>query len=117
MTSARREDRELIRPGLLPAVIGAASALIGIGLLGSDQYLIIRFLLSILALIIAVFAWQGRKRLWLVPLAAIAVLWNPVIPFEFAGAGWMAAHVAAAGTFLAVGMFLRVRDHGPRRRG
>ncbi len=103
-------QQELIRPGLLPGILGAVAAMAGLMLLGSDTYLIVRFAVSILALIIAVYAFQGRKWLWLLPLLAIAVVWNPVFPLEFAGTMWRAAHVLVAGMLLAIGVFLRVPE-------
>lgn len=59
MTTVRGDRQELIRPGLLPGVIAATAALAGLALLESDLYLVIRFVLSILAAIMAVCAWQG----------------------------------------------------------
>lgn len=100
----------MVRPGLLPALLAAAAALAGVGLVGSGFFDIIRYVLSILALIIAVYVWQGRKWPFLIPLVAIAVAWNPVFPFDFAGPLWTAAHVLAAAVFLAVGLLLKVPD-------
>ena len=95
------------RPALLPALLGGTAVLLGLLLLGSEGYLGVRYTVSILALITAVFAVQARAWLWLPPLAAVAVLWNPVLPFEFSGQLWIAGHVLAAGVMLAAGFFIR----------
>jgi hypothetical protein len=107
---ATRDEKKppQIRPAFVPGVLGAVVAFSGTGLIGSDAFVIIRFGISILALIIAVFAWQGRKWLWLIPLGALAVLWNPVVPVPMEGRPWVLAHVAAAAVFLVVAFFLRV---------
>jgi hypothetical protein len=105
-----------IRPAFLPGILGAVVAFAGTGLIGSDVYLVIRFAISILALIMAVYAVQGRRWLWLIPLAALAVAWNPVVPFDFSGQPWVLAHIAAAAVFLLVGFLLRVPDPEPDRR-
>ncbi|WP_286278743.1 DUF6804 family protein [Naasia aerilata] len=107
MTRRTDQPPPQIRPGFLPGILGAVVAFVGTGLIGSDAYLIIRFAISILALILAVFAGQGRKWLWLIPLVALAVVWNPVVPFGFSGPPWVLAHIAAAAVFLVVAFFLR----------
>lgn len=116
---SRRTDQPAeIRPGFLPGILGAVVAFVGTGLIGSEAYLIILFAISILALILAVFAGQGRKWLWLLPLVALAVVWNPVVPFRFSGPLWVIAHIAAAAVFLLVAFFLRTPapDAPPPRR-
>jgi hypothetical protein len=112
---SRRTDQPppTIRPGFLPGILGAVVAFVGTGLFGSDAYLVILFGISILALILAVFAVQGRKWLWLIPLVALAVIWNPVLPFDFAGPLWLLAHLAAAAVFLVVAFFLRTPAPDP----
>ena len=116
MSRSGSERPARIRPAFLPGILGAAVAFAGTGLLGSDAYLIIRFAVSVLALIMAVYAVQGRRWLWVLPLAALAVVWNPVIPFDFEGPPWLLAHVAAAAVFLIVGLLLTVPDPDPNRR-
>lgn len=111
MSSARKTQQPgELRPALLPGLLGAIATVIAIFLLGSDLYFAVRFIISILACIIAVFAVQGRAWWWLPVLVAIVVLWNPVVPFEFQGPLWSAAHILAAGALLAVGLFLKVPE-------
>jgi hypothetical protein len=109
------ERPALIRPAFLPGILGAVVAFVGTGLVGSDFYLIIRFVISILAVIIAVYAVQGRRWLWVLPLAALAVIWNPVFPVDFSGPPWLFAHIAAAAVFLLAGFFITVPDTGQGR--
>ena len=116
MSRSGGERPALIRPALLPGSLGAVVAFVGTGLIGSDLYLVIRFAISILALIMAVYAAQARRWLWILPLAALAVIWNPVVPFDFSGQPWVLAHIAAAAVFLLVGFFLRVPGPAPSRR-
>ncbi|MCU1443792.1 MAG: hypothetical protein JWQ59_1942 [Cryobacterium sp.] len=108
MSRSRGIEPTLIRPGLLPAILAAIALVVGIFLVGADAYLVVQFAVSILALIIAVYAVQGRKWRWLAPLMVVAVLWNPVLPLPFGGTLWLVAHVLAAAAVLAVGLFLRV---------
>lgn len=118
MSRGGSERPALIRPAFLPGILGAVVAFAGAGLVGSDAYLVIRFGISILALIMAAYAGQGRKWWWILPLAALAVIWNPVVPFAFSGRPWVLAHIAAAAVFLVVGFLLKVpdRDGTARRR-
>jgi hypothetical protein len=116
VTRIRGEQPRLIRPAFLPGILGAVAAFAGTGLVGSDAYLIIRFAISILALIMAVFAVQGRRFPWVLPLAALAIVWNPVVPFDFTGLPWLLAHIGAAAAFLVIGFLLKVPDQEQKRR-
>lgn len=95
------------RPTLLPAVLCATALIAGIFVLGSDGYLIVRFAVSILALVVAVIATQNGKWPWALPAVAVAVVWNPVYPFDFDGSLWLGAHVIAAALMLAIALYLR----------
>jgi hypothetical protein len=96
--------RTALAPGLLAGIV----ALAGVALIEGESFLIIRYVLAILALIIGWFALQAR-RWWALPiLLAIAVGWNPVIPFEFAGPWWLAAQYLAALGFILIGIFVKV---------
>ena len=101
----------LQRRALAPAVL-AAGTLIGGGLLlvGQDGYLYIRFAVCALALITTVFAAQSIRPWTAVVPAVIAVLWNPVLPFGFAGQPFRLGHVAAAVLLLVVGLVAPYRD-------
>lgn len=101
------------RTALIPALIAAVALLVGVALIGGGGFTIIRFVVSIFALIVAVFAWQAGHWWWLVPLVAIAVLWNPVLPIELGQAElWMALQYGAAAVFIAAGILIKVVDTG-----
>lgn len=104
------------RTALAPGVLGAIAALAGLALIGGGGYTIVRFVLSIVALIVIVFTWQAKKWWWLPFLAAIAVLWNPIVPLDFAHDQWLALHYVAAIVFLVVGIAVRVPNPEDRNR-
>lgn len=99
---------ESYRPAFVPSILAAAALLSGIALLGNDWYLLIRFLVAILALIVAWFAVQARQWWWTVVFAAVAVAWNPVYPFAFSGVWWIVAHIVVAAVFAVAGALIRV---------
>lgn len=102
----------LIRPVLLPSILGAVAVMAGLFLIGvgPDAYVPIRYVVSILALIVAVMAAQHGRWPWALPLAVIAVVWNPVFVVPLAGLAWSASHILAAAVFLATGLLLRVPE-------
>jgi hypothetical protein len=108
------------RTAIVPAVLAAIVLLAGLALLETDAYLVIRFAVSILALIVAVFAWQARQWWWLAGLVPIAVLWNPIVPIELGDdALWSGLHYVAVLVFLVAGILIRVDEtpdaQAPRR--
>ena len=102
------------RNALVPGLLGAVALLAGLALLGSAAFLVIEFVAAILALILIVYAVQVRQWWWVPPLAAIAVLWNPVVPFGFAGQWWAIAQLAGAAVFVLVAMLVVHPDPEPR---
>lgn len=76
-----------MRSALAPGLLGAIVLLAGLALLDVDSFIIIRYVVSILAFIICVFAVQAKAWWWLIALIPIAVLWNPVIVIELHGKG------------------------------
>ena len=105
------------RTAIIPAVLAVIALMAGLALLESDAYLVIRFAVAILALIVAVFAWQARQWWWIPGLAAIAVLWNPVLPIELDGQLWMALQYAASVYLLVVGALVRVEEPTQQQSG
>ena len=95
------------RRALGPAAVGIIVLLGGLLLVGQDAYLLIRFGVSILALITAVFVWQSRRWAWLPVPLVVAVLWNPVLPFAFSGQPFRLGHLVAAVALLLTGVFVR----------
>ncbi|HWM34568.1 MAG TPA: DUF6804 family protein [Pseudolysinimonas sp.] len=97
------------RVALAPGLLGAVALLAGIALTESGGFIVIRFIASILALIIVVFAFQARHWWWMPFLLAIAVAWNPVYPFDLAGPWWVGAQYLAALVFVLAGVLIRVK--------
>ncbi len=105
------------RTAIIPAVLAAIVLLAGLALLDADGFLVIRFAVSILALIVAVFAWQAKQWWWLFGLVPIAVLWNPAFPIDLGNATlWLALQYAAVLVFLLCGWFIRVDEAPPPKR-
>ncbi|KRB37286.1 hypothetical protein ASD93_10110 [Microbacterium sp. Root180] len=96
------------RNALAPGVIAAIALLLAPLLMETDWFLFVRFLVSILALIVAWFAGQARQWWWIPVFAAIAVVWNPILPFAFSGPVWIAAQTVAAIVFLIAGAMIKV---------
>ncbi len=108
---------EFRRTGLAPGLLGAIVLMAGLALLDNqDWFLVIRFAVAILALICCVFAWQAKQWWWILPLGAIAVLWNPVFPFLLNGQLWVALQFAAAAAFIGSGILVKVRNPEDRNR-
>lgn len=95
-------QRNALAPGILAAIVCIA----GLALIGQEFYLGVRFIVAILAVIIGWFALQARQWWWAPIMLAIAVVWNPLYPFDFSGPWWFGAHIAAAATFLAAGALI-----------
>lgn len=96
------------RTALIPAIIAVIALLAGVGLIEGDGFTVIRYIVSIFALIVAVFAWQAGHWWWVIPLAGIAVLWNPVIPIDLGMPDlWLGLQYVAALVFLAAGILVR----------
>jgi hypothetical protein len=115
--SASYPTPQFRRPALAPGILAAIVLLAGIALIGNDAFLIIKFAVSILALIVCVFAWQARQWWWLGLLLPIAVIWNPVIPIEIAGALAFGLQYVAALIFVVVGVLIKIpnQDARPKR--
>ncbi|MBX0301399.1 hypothetical protein K2F54_15605 [Cryobacterium sp. 1639] len=104
-------DPPFTRSALAPGLLGAIVLLAGLALLDVESYLIIRYVVSILAVIVCVFTIQAKAWWWLILLAPIAVLWNPVIVIELQGQGWASAQFLAALALIIVGVRLKVPNH------
>ncbi len=105
-----------LRPALAPAILACLVLVAGVALVGSDGYLWILFAVSILAAIVAVFAWQARAFVWVGAMVPIVVAWNPILPLPFEGIAWLVAHFVAAFVFLAAGVLVKVDNPEARNR-
>ncbi|MGK9146108.1 hypothetical protein KXS11_00585 [Plantibacter flavus] len=102
-----------LRPALIPGIFGAIALMLGLALLEVDAFTIVRFVVSILALIMAVFAWQAKQCWWMVPTILVAIVWNPVFPLPFSGVGWIIAQFVGGVVFVAVGILLQNKHTTP----
>lgn len=96
------------RSALAPGLLGAIALLAGLALLDVDSFVIIRYIVSILALIICVFVIQAKSWWWLIGLVPIVVLWNPIVVLDLHGQGWVSAQFIAALVFIIVGVRTKV---------
>ena len=114
--SNRYPTPEFRRTALAPAVLCAIVLLAGVALIGAEGYVVIRFAVSILALIVAVFAWQARQWWWIPPLAAIAVVFNPVVVMPITGDPLLVAHYVSILVLIVVGLMVRVPNPEDRNK-
>lgn len=96
-------QRNALAPGLLAALALVAAQL---WLAGAwDE--VLRYVVSILALIVGWFAIQAKHWWWVPVFLAIAIMWNPVVPFTWEGgaltAAWFWGHLVAAALFVVAG--------------
>jgi len=99
------------RLALAPALLCALILLAGVVAIDSpDWYILIQFLVAILALVMGWFAVQA-KTWWTLPLlAAVAIFWNPVVPLALPGAWQLAAHYVAIAVVVVAGVVIKVPD-------
>jgi hypothetical protein len=97
------------RTALAPGILAAIVCIAGVAAIGGGVFTLIQYLLSILALIISYFAWEAKQWWWIPLLLAIAVLWNPILPFSFSHDVWLALQYVASLVFIAVAIFVKVR--------
>lgn len=110
MKRAEQKRVPVIRPGLPPAILGALCLLVALAIIGTDYYLYVRYVVSVLALIFAVISVQYRQWWWALPVLPLAVLWNPAWPLSFPDQTWQLLIFLGSAVFLVVGICLRVTD-------
>lgn len=96
--------RLALAPGLLAAIVLIA----GFALIEGSGFIIIRYAVAILALIIGYFAFQAKQWWWMPLLLAIAIIWNPVFPVGFSGVYWYGAQYLAIVVFIVTAIFIKV---------
>lgn len=112
MSSARYPSASR-RTALAPAVLAVIALLVGVVFISGDGFTVIRYIVAILALIVAWFSWQARQWWWIIGLVPIAVLWNPVWPVDLGLPDlWLGLQYVAAIVFLAAGILVKVPDKG-----
>jgi hypothetical protein len=110
------------RPALAPGLLASVALLVGVALIETETFIVIRFIVAILALIVLVFAVQARHWWWIPFMLAIAVTWNPVVPFDSAplditGPFWLGAQYVAILAFVLAGIFVKVPYKAEDARG
>jgi hypothetical protein len=103
------DEPEFRRLALAPGLLGAMALLIGFAFIEGETFVVIRYVAAILALIMMVFVVQGRAWWWLPPLAAIAVLWNPIYVIAIPQPWWTGAQYLGVLVFVLAGVFTKVR--------
>lgn len=96
------------RAALVPGLLGAIVLLAGLALIGGDGYLYVRYAVSILALILCVFAGQARMWWWFAGLIPLAVVWNPVWPLPLDGVALQGLAIAGAVVFVAAAVTIKI---------
>ena len=104
------------RTALAPGILGVIVCLAGLAAIDGGIFTLIRYLVAIIALIVAVFAWQAKKWWWLIGLVPIAILWNPIFPITLTHDQWLYAHYVAALIFFLCAAFIRVINPDDRNR-
>ena len=115
MNATQKPASPYQRNALAPGLIAAAILFLAPALIRANWAPLVLFVASILALIVGWFAIQARHWWWVPVFAAIAVLWNPAMPFPFSGDIWAMAQPAAAVVFLVAGGTIRVVRQDPLR--
>ncbi|QQD74833.1 hypothetical protein I8920_07935 [Curtobacterium sp. YC1] len=108
--AARRtaETPGFTRPALAPSLIAAIVLLSCVAIIDSSGFVYARWGVTVLALIVLVFAVRGRTWWAAVLMAAVAVCWNPVVTVTIPGQVWAGLQLVAAGLFVVVGIVVKV---------
>lgn len=114
MTNDRYGTSDFTRVALAPGLLGAIVLLAGLAVIGGPWFILVRYVVSILALILCVFAGQARAWWWYPPLVALAVLFNPVWPIAVDAPILRLLHLAGAVCFVAAGITIKVPTHDNR---
>lgn len=104
---------EYARLALLPGLLGAIVLIAALALIGSSWYLWVEYAVAIIALIMCVFAAQGKQYVWFIALIPIAVIWNPVWPITLPDLLFRLLHLIAAAAFIAAGIRIKVPSPAP----
>ena len=99
---------DFTRPALAPSLLAAVVLLACVAFLDAPAFVFARWGVTVLALIVVVFAIRGRVWWAAVLTAAVAVLWNPVLTVPLPGQVWAALQLVAAALFIVVGILVKV---------
>ena len=114
--SDRYPTPQFRRTALAPGILAAIVLFAGIPLIDTGGYVVIQFAVAILALILAVFAWQAKQWWWLLGLVPIAVLFNPVWPLDLDAGVIPALHYLSVLVFVGAAVLVKVPNPEDRNR-
>lgn len=112
-TARRRSARSgetppFTRPALAPSLLAAIVLLACVAIVDSSAFVFVRWGVSVLSLIVLVFAVRGRVWWAALLMAAVAVCWNPVAVVPIPGQVWAGLQLIAAALFIVVGILVTV---------
>ncbi|WP_083420804.1 DUF6804 family protein [Curtobacterium sp. MCBA15_009] len=107
-TTPARETPGFTRPALAPSMIAAVVLLACVAIVDSSGFVFARWGVTVLALIVLVFAVRGRTWWAAVLMTAVAVCWNPLITVPIPDEVWAALQLVAAALFVVVGLVVKV---------
>jgi hypothetical protein len=96
------------RPALAPSLLAAVVLLACVAIIDASAFVFARWGVTVLALIILVFAVRGRSWWAAALMAAVAVCWNPLVVVPIPGQVWAALQIVAAALFVVVGLAVKV---------
>ncbi|WP_181439534.1 DUF6804 family protein [Curtobacterium sp. MCBD17_032] len=99
---------DFTRPALAPSLLAAVVLLACVAFIDSSAFVFARWGVTVLALIVLVFAIRGRAWWAAVLTAAVAVCWNPVLTLPLPGQLWAGLQLVAAALFIVVGIAVKV---------
>lgn len=99
---------DFTRPALAPSLLAAVVLLACVAFIDSSAFVFARWGVTVLALIVLVFAIRGRVWWAAVLTAAVAVCWNPVVTVPIPGQVWAGIQLVAAALFIVVGIAVKV---------
>ncbi len=107
-----RELPPYTRPALAPSLLAAVVLLACVAIVDSSAFVFARWGITVLALIVLVFAVRGRTWWAGLIVAAVAACWNPLVVVPIPGEVWATLQVVAAALFIAVGLAVKVPREG-----
>lgn len=107
-SGGKPEVAPFTRPALAPALIAAIVLVACVAIVDSSAFVFARWGVTVLALIIVVFAVRARTWWAALVMAAVAVCWNPLVTVPIPGEAWAALQIVAAALFIVVGIVVKV---------
>lgn len=113
-TEAQLNDVPLltVRPAMIPAVVGAGLMFLALQRMSYDYYELLRWAVPAAAIWIIVIAKSQHRTFWVVVMAAVAVVFNPLVPFTMPRENWGAVNIYSLLFFLGAGYKLRASRPG-----